>query len=510
MKLYIIVFISLLNIFKFFDIININSFNETKINLNKEKRYVIFEFSNQPIIFKYDWIPAIPYPILHIYFKKGNQINTNYYIYYSKENIQLENEKFINSNYSGDLYNKNKTWLYNLESGKIYIVISNFRSNNYEDSITIFNDLEYYDISKINKVHYDIYYDGDDNSYTYRWMTFRINNTNLNYSYLHHEGWPIRYIKTLEESVNGNKDIISLKDYENKIIYLFFFDQNYARYSTYYWIDFETSNYSLLYPLTDIENRTFSHEILGYNSKYTYLFINIADYPKIFYFKINHEMYIKYYFFETNDFELIESKIPFDKDKGIEADEKDLFFRVEKQDNSSIGLVLAIYTSNDIILRIDFEDKRPKPQKSYKKIVLTVIGIVGGILFIASCCIYCYCHDKKNKNKDYGNDLLRKPKYTNKNENDYNEESLNNVNYDYPDKIKNVNYIKGDNNQIINNNTINKETNIDNHIELNKCNFENNQNTQNNIINNNIIINIGDNNQINNANDILDKLMNKK
>ena len=71
MKLYIIVFISLLNSFKFFDIITINSFNETKINLNKKKRYVIFEFSNQPIIFKYNWIPAIPYPILHIYFKKG-------------------------------------------------------------------------------------------------------------------------------------------------------------------------------------------------------------------------------------------------------------------------------------------------------------------------------------------------------------------------------------------------------------------------------------------------------
>ena len=231
----------------------------------------------------------------------------------------MENEKFINSSYSGDLYNKNKTWLYNLEAGKIYIVISNFKSNNYEDAITIFNDLEYYDISKINKIHYDIYYDSDDNSYAFRWMTFRINNSNLNYSYLYHEGWEIRYIKTEDEDIYGNKDIISLKDYENKIIYLFFFHQGYAMYSSHFWIDFEASNYSLLYPLTDIENRTFSHEILGYNSKYTYLFINIADYPNIFYFTINHEMSIKYYFFETDDFELIESKIPFDKDNGVKV-----------------------------------------------------------------------------------------------------------------------------------------------------------------------------------------------
>jgi len=67
---------------------------------------------------------------LHIYFKKGYQINTNISIYYQKEDIQLENNKFINSNYSSDLYNKNKTWIKSLGSEKIFIVVSNYKSNN--------------------------------------------------------------------------------------------------------------------------------------------------------------------------------------------------------------------------------------------------------------------------------------------------------------------------------------------------------------------------------------------
>ena len=158
MNLYIIVLLSLLNIFNFFDIVRINSHQETKINLNKSKTYVIFEFLNKPKYFKHQYFDVIPSPILHIYFKKGNQINTNYYVYYDKDKIQLDNNKFINSNYNSDLYGKNRTWIQNEKSEKIYIVVSNFRSDNYEDTITVFNCLDYTDITTLNNLHFDIYF----------------------------------------------------------------------------------------------------------------------------------------------------------------------------------------------------------------------------------------------------------------------------------------------------------------------------------------------------------------
>jgi len=213
---------------------------------------------------------------LHIYFKKGYQINTNIYIYYQKEDIQLENNKFINSNYTSDLYNKNKTWIEPLKSEKIFIVVSNFKSNNYEDAITIFNSLEYPEISIINKAHYDIYFNVTNIIYANEWFTFRINNTNLNYSYIRYTAVALRcYIHTEDELFRNNNNIISLKEYKDKIIYFIFLSNGYI--STHLPIYLETSNYSLLYPLTDIENRTFSHELFGENWQKIYLFINITD-----------------------------------------------------------------------------------------------------------------------------------------------------------------------------------------------------------------------------------------
>ena len=344
----IIVFLSLLNIFKFFDILKINSLKETKINLNKDKRYIIYEFSTKTLDFQHKNFAVILYPILHIYFKKGYQINTIISIYYQKEDIQLENTKFINTNYSSDLYNINKIWIKSLKSEKIYIVVSNFKSNNYEDAITIFNSLEYPDISKINKARYDIYFSEENYGFSNKYFTFSINNTNLNYSYIHYiGGLSLRFIHTDDmEYIRNNNNIISLKEYKNKIIYFCLFEG--GKSSSHFPIYLETSNYSLLYPLTDIENRTFSHELFGENWQRIYLFINITDYPPTFYFNISQVICIDYYFFETDVFELIESKIPF-IEGGIRANTKDLYFSIQKNDNSSIGLVLKIEIENDII-----------------------------------------------------------------------------------------------------------------------------------------------------------------
>ena len=119
---------------------------------------------------------------------------------------------------------------------------------------------------------------------------------------------------------------------------------------------FTTSNYSTLYPLSNIENNSFYTPLIGSATKY--IFIDISDYQNIFNFKVNHEMIIKYYFFETNDLETIESKIPF-KENGENVIIKDLSFSIVRNDNQYIGLVLEIKSSSDIFLSIDFHKKEP-------------------------------------------------------------------------------------------------------------------------------------------------------
>jgi len=226
------------------------------------------------------------------------------------------------------------------------------------------------------------------------------------------------------EYIEDNNNIISLKEYKDKIIYFFLFNNGYSL--SHFPIYLETSNYSLLYPLTDIENRTFSHELFGENWKRIYLFINITDYPPTFYFNISQVICIDYYFFETDEFELIESKIPF-KEGGIRANTKDLYFSIQKNDNSSIGLVLKIEIENDIFLSIDFNNKT---EEQYENITnttddntddnshneninnstkekindnvhnentnsLKTLMNVLGVIFIIIFCAFCYYYIKK-------------------------------------------------------------------------------------------------------------------
>ena len=81
-------------------------------------------------------------------------------------------------------------------------------------------------------------------------------------------------------------------------------------------------------------------------------------------------MDIKYYLFETNDLETIESKIPF-KVKGENAIIKDLTFSIERNNNEYIGLVLEIQSKSDIFFSIDYHKKesniKEKEEKEEKK-----------------------------------------------------------------------------------------------------------------------------------------------
>ena len=103
----------------------------------------------------------------------------------------------------------------------------------------------------------------------------------------------LRYVHTEDmEYLKDKNNIVSLKEHKNKRIYLFFYIDGYTM--PHLTIDLEISKYGLLYPLSDIKKRIFSHNILSGNGKYTYLFVNIEDYPNIFYFNKNHDMQITY------------------------------------------------------------------------------------------------------------------------------------------------------------------------------------------------------------------------
>ena len=366
MDLLIFIFISLFNLFKSFNFNKIYSYNEMDINLNQDKNYIIFEYNNSPKEIYYPYCSHRPIQTLYIIFKEGNQINTIIDIYYNKEKIQINNSKFINSFININLYNKNKIWFQNMNSTLIYIVISNFKSSSYKDTITVYNNMEYYDISNIEQFKYNIYNNKEDDSICYNFIGFSINNTNLNYSYFHYQdksnSSKYYFINDENEYINEEDNYISLKESKNKMIYFMIWFQDCL--SEYIPIIFTYSNYSTLYPLSNIENRTFYAPILNYATKY--IFIDISEYPQIFYFNINHEMYIEYYFFETNDFETIESIIS-SLSGGEEAIIEHLSFSIERNDNKYIGLLLAIETSSDIFFSIDFPEEKEEEREVEKE-----------------------------------------------------------------------------------------------------------------------------------------------
>ena len=118
---------------------------------------------------------------------------------------------------------------------------------------------------------------------------------------------------------------ISLKENKNRIIYILIQFEEYD--SEYISLLFTSSNYALLYPLSHVQKRTYYQPIL-YKST-NYLFVDILKYSNTFNFNINHQMNIIYYFFETNNLERIESKIPF-TEHGKEAEITDLSFSIKK------------------------------------------------------------------------------------------------------------------------------------------------------------------------------------
>ena len=109
-------------------------------------------------------------------------------------------------------------------------------------------------------------------------------------------------------------------------------------------------------------------------------------------------MDIKYYFFETNDLETIESKIPF-KEKGEDAikEEEDLSFSIERSNNQYIGLALEIKSKSDIFLSVDFYKKESSKSNTNYTTLIIILVIVGILILLGIIIFYKFKHNKKTK-----------------------------------------------------------------------------------------------------------------
>ena len=203
------------------------SYKEIKIALNKNKRYIIYKYTNSPKDNKFKNL-LMTTKRLHINFKKGDNINTKINIYYDKENIKLENKKFIDSDFEDDLYHQKTIYFEEVKSQIIYIIISIFQNDIYEDTMTVFNNMEYFDISKIGQFRFD-YYSILELCYQ-EYITLSIYNINLDYSYLHFEyiGSIIYFITEEGEKIipDVEYNYLSLKEYKNKRYIFWLFLEN--------------------------------------------------------------------------------------------------------------------------------------------------------------------------------------------------------------------------------------------------------------------------------------------
>ena len=115
-----------------------------------------------------------------------------------------------------------------------------------------------------------------------------------------------------------------------------------------------------LYNLTNESKRTFEFSLSGYDSEFVFLYVDILNYPDIFYVNfINNNFTFEYYLFETNNFETIKDYISLIEENGIVPNILDLYFSLQKSNNK--GLVLKIKANSYITLNIGFN----KPHELY-------------------------------------------------------------------------------------------------------------------------------------------------
>ena len=433
---------------------------------------------------------------LFLFFENGKQINTKIDFYYDKNTIQIKNNKFVNSNRTDDLFESNKKAYKDIKCGLIYLVISNFIGD-YTDTFQIFHYFEYYDISQIKTFKRDFYLQV---SWIYFYATFQIDCKNINYSFLHFQvsPYPIMYSSNLHLYINETleyRDIdiyyIPLEKYKNEIIMLKF--QTYTPQAIQLLLYY--SNYSILFPIKLNESLYFP--VVRQNTKF--IFIDIVNYTESITLKTNNEMDGRLYYFETNDFETIQSKIhSLGKSIAIASKKEgdgNYYITVPIKKDNNMSVVLEMTFRNDSYF--NFTNSKFESEKSGTKITIIILIVVLLVPVICAIIYFKYCRKKEPKTdntplpiEEKDNDLL----YEEEEKIEYPHKV---VEIDHVELINNTNIISGDNNTINNNNIIIKST--DNSSNINSNNITNsNVNVTNNITNNyyNTTNNIINNNNI--------------
>lgn len=390
MKEYIIYFLLFL-LCNCFEIEDLDSFEDTNIIFNEDKKYYIYKYL-------YTSKNNENKGRLIFLFNKGEKIATNINIYYDETKIEIKDNKFINSIYSQDLFGVSLVYISDLNEGILYIVISNFIST-YDDSFKIFSEFEYHDISnKKGYIHLN-FFDRDFQEKDYTYITLLINNTNLNNSFFHYKFYSYSDIKvkiiTSNETIIDSNEVIPLDNYLNETIFIkISILYSYAPDSPMTKFLFYFSNYSNLFPIPNKLNEPLNIPVINFGDYY--LFSNINDSDKTF-FELNVSNFIYYYYFETTDSKIIDEKVPFPSNiksenvSSIELEENKYYFSIPKY-GEYVSVVFRIQIGEDFYIMKINEPKN-------NKILIIIISVLAAFILIIIIIIIIICLKKKKCKK---------------------------------------------------------------------------------------------------------------
>ena len=284
-------------------IYKIKPFENKIINLNSEKRYIIYELENEKV------------GTIFVYFKIGGVISTEISVYYNMYDIKIDEENKQILNYKQQDNLQQKTFLkFSSFIGKMYFVVSNFITD-FTDEMHIINIDGYYDITNYDSFKYLYNFEGTKTYYESKYITFSFKNDIKQKNYLYYQLYNSKSINDLTEIRTENSQIkfagyntINMSSFKNETINI-----KLAVTSGYAFNSFELLIYFSDYNNIFILNNSAPLILPSIYSKDFFIFIKLFNGIKKLFLSIETNSTIKennYYFYETNQIKEIEKNLP--------------------------------------------------------------------------------------------------------------------------------------------------------------------------------------------------------
>ena len=364
-----------------YDIMSVKPFEEHKFVLNENQRYIIYEFNNENK------------GTIYCYFKNGNLMSTRVTVYYDNEtniNFDENNNIFLDYEEQGNLY-QTANISFSAHIGKMYFVISNF-NRDYDDCISIINNLGYYDITnmetfrylykfeKTNKNNITFSFDNNKKKKKYLYYQLKLPNDFHDKSIIKTKTSNIRLI--IDKSICTYCGLINLTQFKNETINIqlvadyYFLDSSFnsladntlTGYVHQIFNSFELliyySDYYRIFPIKNEENSIQS--IPSLNEQSYFIFVDISKAYKYIYLTVKLENVRKivgqFYFYDSNDIPDIEKALPRDikyRDGTNISSYSQIYddfieIKVEKKDKNSSCILFQMKTSYDSEYKVNF------------------------------------------------------------------------------------------------------------------------------------------------------------